>query len=816
MRNHFESIGTAKQLARTATGISLKTPTEDLQVTVLAENVVRVTMRKQAQSGAELPSCAVIRHEWPGVSVEIKESPTDISLITTKLHVRISKSPIRVGFYRPDGTLICPDTPNSGMGWTEDGAACFKTLPAGTRFYGFGERTGYLDKRGTAMTLWNTDTTLHTPSTDSLYVSIPFFIGFNQGHAYGLFLDSPGKCTFDMGKTSPDEYMFATAGEKLDYYFFAGPEIKDVVQQYAGLTGTMELPPLWALGYHQSRYSYCPQDDVEEVARNFREHDIPCDVIYLDIHYMDGYRVFTFDQDTFPDPSGLIDHLTDMGFKVVTIIDPGVKIDPKYKVYKDGLKKDCFVRLPTGKLFEAEVWPGRVVFPDFLKEKVRTWWASNHKTLFRAGVRGIWNDMNEPSCFDTASKTMDLNALHGEPGMEVKHAAVHNAYANFMNEATHEAFRTLLPGTRPFVITRAGYSGIQRLACVWTGDNASWWEHLLLSIPMCLNLGLSGIPFVGADAGGFQFDTDPELLTRWTQLGTFIPFFRNHSAVDTCRQEPYLLDDPYKSICRGFIKLRYRLIPYIYTMMHEAATSGTPIMRPLVLEFPEDPKTHGIFDQFMLGPSIMVAPVYQPETKCRQVYLPKGEWLDLYTHKVIAGNRYVLGDAPLEKIPVFLREGAIIPMGREMHFVGEQEQTLGIIDICPSRNARSGKFSLYVDDGETEQYRAGHFGFIHISYAATQDGRFSELRISVDTETQNNNYCASLLVGTIRIWDFTQPPVKVSVNGIGVRPVEGKLEHAIRELKKRQGYYLDRNTNQLYVGVHGSSDDVEIEVVWMD
>jgi len=821
MEKSFKSIGVAEQLVRTATGIFLRTQTEELEISVLEDDLVRVTMRKSHPHAmtlpdSEIPSCAVVKRDLPGVNVKITESPLDINIITGKIRVHISRSPVRIGFYQLNGIPVCLDTAASGMGWMKDGPACFKTIPAGTRFYGFGERTGYLDKRGTTMTLWNTDTILHTPSTDSLYVSIPFFIGFCGNYAYGIFLDNPGKCVFDMGKTSSAEYMFQGTGEILDYYFFAGPEIKDVVEQYAKLTGTMELPPLWALGYHQSRYSYSPQDDVEDVARSFREHDIPCDAIYLDIHYMDGCRVFTFDQEAFPDPSGLIARLKSMGFKVVTIIDPGVKIDPKYKIYKDGLKKNCFVKLPDGNLFEAEVWPGQVVFPDFFKEKTRTWWAENHKILFDAGVQGIWNDMNEPSCFSTESGTMDLEALHGELGAEVSHAKIHNAYANYMNEATREAFRTLLPGTRPFMVTRAGYSGIQRLACVWTGDNASWWEHLLMSVPMCLNMGLSGLPFTGADVGGFLYDTDPELLTRWTQLGTFIPFFRNHSAVDTCRQEPYMLDEPYKSICRDFIKLRYRLIPYIYTMMHKAATSGTPIMRPLVFEFPEDPKTHGIFDQFMLGPDIMVAPVYQPETQCRTVYLPDGEWFDLYTGNVITGNRYILAESPLDRIPVFLKEGAVIPMGREMSFVGELQQVLKTIDICPSRNARSGRFSLYVDDGETEQYRAGYFGFVNVSYDIKQDGRFSKLRISVDTETHSKDYSASLPVENIRIWDFTQPPVKVSVNGIGLRPAEGTADNAIGELRTQQGYYLDKRTNQLYVGVHKDSDNIKIEVVWMD
>jgi alpha-glucosidase len=281
MGKSFESIGIAEQLARTATGVILRTQTEELEVTVLEEDLVRVTMRRQSQphatalSNAKIQSYAVVKRNRPGINVDVTESPTDLNIITTKIRVHISKFPIRIGFYQPDGGPICLDTVTSGMGWTEDGVACFKTLPTGTRFYGFGERTGYLDKRGTTMTLWNTDTVLHTPSADSLYVSIPFFIGFDGERAHGVFLDSPGKCTFDMGKTSPGEYMFKTTGETLDYYFFAGPDIRDVVEGYAELTGTMELPPLWALGYHQCRYSYSPQEDVEEVARNFRKHDIP-------------------------------------------------------------------------------------------------------------------------------------------------------------------------------------------------------------------------------------------------------------------------------------------------------------------------------------------------------------------------------------------------------------------------------------------------------------------------------------------------------------------------------------------------------------
>ncbi len=844
LAEHLKPVGAAKACRRDTGGVVLELGDATVEVRIIADDLVRVRMTPAARrdvrcgngAGHARKSFAVTKHDWPEAPVSIEDRPDEVTLTTGAVVVRVTKAPLRIDFFRPDATPICLESPAFGMGWRGPGAGCTKALGPTEHFYGFGERTGYLDKRGSAMTLWNTDVNPHTPATDSMYVSIPFFMGVSGGNAYGILLDSAARCFFDMGKSSPDKYLFATDEKVFDYYLFAGPDAKAILRRYTDLTGRMTLPPLWALGYHQSRFSYHPQEQVEEIARRLRERDVPCDAIYLDIHYMRGFRVFTFDPDEFPDPAGLLKRLADMGFKVVTIIDPGVKVDPDYEVYRDGIDEDCFVTLPGGKTFVASVWPGAVSFPDFAREKARAWWAAQHRVLFDAGVRGVWNDMNEPSCFDTPTKTISGRALHGEPGEEMPHAVVHNAYASLMSEATHQAFRDLLPGVRPFVISRAGHAGIQRHACIWTGDNSSWWEHLMMAVPMCLNLGMSGVSFVGTDVGGFIGDSNPELVTRWTQLGAFTPLFRNHSALGSWSQEPYALGEPYVSICRNYIKLRYRLLPYIYTLMRESSVCGVPAMRAMVLEFPGDEAAPAIFDQFMLGRDILVAPVYQPGAACRKVYLPEGDWVDFHTGEKVRGGRCVVADSPLERIPVFYREGAIVPYGREMRFVGEVPRALEMVDVYPSPAVPVRKFELYVDDGATTDYESGAFGFVDIAYELTHaagsagSGGAGEAEaaagegqvpageaqaadeaavLNVTVRVRDEGYPCALPLGVVRVWGWRARPVKVLVDGEALP----EAESASAVLEGRRAYFMDTRKHHLYVGAHGTPKGVQLSVV---
>ena len=525
-------------------------------------------------------------------------------------------------------------------------------------FYGFGEKTGFLDKRGEKMTMWNTDVYApHNPEIDALYQSIPYFMTVRNGNAHGIFFDNTGKTVFDM-KSSTESYSFSAETGQLDYYVFAGPTPKAVLEQYTEITGKMPLPPKWTLGYHQSRYSYKNEQEVRELVNNFKAKGIPLDAIYLDIHYMDGYRVFTFDEARFPNPKGLLEDLKEAGIHVVPIVDPGVKEDPEYSVYQEGINEDYFCKYIEGNIYYGDVWPGNSAFPDFTNDDVREWWGEKHKFYTDLGVEGIWNDMNEPAVFNE-TKTMDVKVMHDNNGDPKTHRQLHNVYGFLMGEATYEGMKKELDGNRPFLLTRAGYAGVQRYASVWTGDNRSFWEHLQMALPMCMNLGISGVPFSGPDVGGFAHDSNGELLARWTQFGTFTPYFRNHSVLESIHQEPWSFGEEYEQVIKEAIQERYVWLPYLYTLFQEASVTGMPVMRALLLEYPDDKNVFNLSDQFMIGSDIIVAPILTPDTNYRVVYLPEGNWINHSTEEVLEGNQHILAYAPIDTIPIFIKEGSI-------------------------------------------------------------------------------------------------------------------------------------------------------------
>ncbi|HCX70642.1 MAG TPA: alpha-glucosidase [Firmicutes bacterium] len=728
-------------------------------------------------------SRAVIYSGAQDLQIAVTDLGDRVELASDKLRVVVTKNPLRVDYFNSNSIA------SGSVGWLGLGAVCRNIIKADEHFYAFGEKTGYLDKRGQRLEMWNTDVNPYLQSTDCLYMSIPFYIAHSKAGAYGVFLDSPGRTVFDVGQTEPEILSMATRERRLNYYFFAGPRLEDVIEQYTRLTGRMALPPLWSLGYHQSRYSYSPQAQVEKVAARLRENEIPCDAIHLDIHYMDGFRVFTFSPKHFPDPHALCQKLNKMGFKAVSIVDPGVKIDEEYGPYLRGMAGNHFVREADGQPVTVEVWPGEVHLPDFFREETREWWSEEHAVLFDAGISGIWNDMNEPAAFDTPDKTLPHDALHGNVFEEVRHELVHNLYANRMAEASVMAFQMYKPGERPFVISRAGYSGIQRYACTWTGDNSSWWEHLEMAIPMCLNLGLSGQPFCGSDIGGFLFNSNPELVTRWTQLGVFMPLFRNHSAIGTSAQEPFVLPEPFLAICREAIRFRYRLLPYFYTLMYRASLTGCPVMRPLVLDYPQDERVHRLFDQFLFGDSVMVAPVTKPGDVCRHVYLPEGVWLDYLGGRVWQGPVDIVADAPLERIPIFLKSGTILPLAPVMNHTGEQDPTIEYLDIFPG-DTSVGAFDLYYDDGRTLRYQQGESAIWHFDFQS------NGTRLSVRA-AKSGPYDKPLPVRVLRCFAQGTPPVSVSVNGNAVAP--GATPESVMT---GRFWYFDVERGCLLIGVH--------------
>jgi alpha-glucosidase len=706
--NKFISVGNVKSVAKTENTLDFVCEHGRVRVAVLNDNIVRVRATPAVDFSPDF-SYAVAKQNWAKIKPAIRDGKNAVTITTKKLVVTISKSPLRIEFAKPDGTVLNRDD-SRGMGWEDAKCRSYRELAQDEMFFGCGEKTGQMNKRGQSFGFWNTDSLGHTYLTGEIYVSIPFLI---STRGYGIFWDNSHRTFFNLGHGDESRYFLEADAGEINYYFFAG-DVKDVVRSYTELTGRMWLPPRWALGYHQCRWSYNSAEEVLDLAKNFRQRKIPCDAIYCDIDYMDGFRVFTWHPKNFPKPREMVAKLEKLGFKLVTIVDPGVKNDDGYIVCRDGKEKGMFVKKPDGSWFTGNVWPGECVFPDFTSPRVREWWADMHKDFLDVGMGGIWNDMNEPAVWGYPGGTMPNEILHEYDGLWQSHARAHNVYGLNMARSCHDAQRKHRPDQRPFLITRSAYAGIQRYAMVWTGDNQSFWEQLAVSIPECINLSLSGVAFCGPDVGGFGSDCTGELLARWTQAGAFFPFFRNHTAQGTRRQEPWTFGRQIENVCREAIALRYRLLPYFYNLFHEAAHDGTPIMRPLFWEFPDDPHGYAVDDQFLLGPSLLVAPVIKPGATQRAVYLPAGaDWYEFGTDRLHSGGQFVTADAPLDKIPLYVRAGSIIPMTKPVEHTGEKVDEI-ILAVYPGKKTTG---YLYEDDGASFDYERGAYSLTHFTWA---------------------------------------------------------------------------------------------------
>ncbi len=686
------------------------------RIQVLTPELIRVRATADAEFGPD-ESWAVVETDWPTPAVNVEETARALSLVTERLRLEIGKQPLRLRFYDAQGCLLSADEETRGLGWQDGAPVAHFVLPDNEHILGLGEKVGPLDKRDHKWEMWNTDAhPRHLPTMDPLYESFPVYLGLRPGLGYARFFDNTWRSHFDFGYSEPGVFRYNAAGGELNYYFIYGPDPAAILARYTGLTGRMPMPPRWALGHQQCRWSYYPEAKVREVTEKLRAHRLPTDVIYLDIDYMDGYRVFTWDKERFPNPKKLIADLRAQGFRTITIIDPGVKQDEKYAVYKEGVKRGYFCKKPDGSLFVGPVWPGDAVFPDFTHPDVRRWWGDLHRMLLDVGVAGVWTDMNEPAVFGGVGWTMDEDVLHYDHGHQTPHSKSHNVYGFLMARATREGLERLRPHERPFVITRAAYAGIQRYAAVWMGDNSSWWEHLWLAMPMCLSVGLAGQPFVGVDIGGFSDDCTPELYARWVQLGAFTPFCRTHAALGTRDQEPYAFGPEVERIARKYLELRYRLLPYTYTLFWEASQTGAPIMRPLAYAYPNDPATYEVSDQFLWGDAFLVAPIYQENVTHRAVYLPAGRWMDYWTEKVHEGPAWIVAEAPLDTLPLYVRAGSIVPTGPAMQHTDEKPLDPLTLEVY---GGDDGHFTLYEDDGLTTAYQEGDWATTAMVYEET-------------------------------------------------------------------------------------------------
>ncbi|WP_415282721.1 glycoside hydrolase family 31 protein [Clostridium perfringens] len=639
----------------------------------------------------------------------VEEDSNFVIIKGTKVLTFVDKNTTEISFKDLDGNIINEDFQPSFK--DEKGNVYISKVNDCLAYYGLGEKGGDLNKKGCYTENFNTD----DPETDddsiTYYKTIPFYVALKEEATYGIFFDNSFRSYFDMGKERGDRIFFGAIGGQIQYYFIPGENIKEVVKNYTALTGRMEMPPLWSLGYQQCRFSYFSQEEVRELVKTFEEKDIPLDVVYLDIDYMDGFRVMTFKTPNFDDAAGLINDLKEKGIRTITIIDPGVKVDEEYDVFKRGKEGNHFTKKLDGEIFIGAVWPGDSAFPDFSNKDCREWWKSElKKFISEHGMDGIWNDMNEPCVFNNDHKTMLETCLHNSDNGVIEHKEFHNRYGFEMSRCSKEAQEELHPNERGFSMTRATYAGGQRYSSVWTGDNMSLWSQMRMSISMNANLGISGFSFVGNDVSGFGLDSSEELFIRWMEMGPFIPIFRNHSNMYTRRQEPWAFGPRAEKIAKKSIELRYELLPYIYDLYYISHKEGLPIFRPMIMEYEKDMNLLNMREQFMLGENMIVAPVLYEGERSKTVYLPKGSWFNYFTREKLQGGKWYKLPCELDEILVFVKEGAIIPTYNKK-FRNVKERPKNILLKVFGENAKG---FHYNDDGHTMEYLEGKYTYMDI------------------------------------------------------------------------------------------------------
>ncbi|XZI41465.1 glycoside hydrolase family 31 protein [Clostridium perfringens] len=639
----------------------------------------------------------------------VEEDSNFLVIKGKKVLTFVDKNTTEISFRDLEGNIINEDFQPSFK--DEKGNVYISKVNDCLAYYGLGEKGGDLNKKGSYTENFNTD----DPETDddsvTYYKTIPFYVALKEEATYGIFFDNSFRSYFDMGKEMGDRIFFGAIGGQIQYYFIPGENIKEVVKNYTALTGRMEMPPLWSLGYQQCRFSYFSQEEVRELVKTFEEKDIPLDVVYLDIDYMDGFRVMTFKTPNFDDAAGLISDLKEKGIRTITIIDPGVKVDEEYLVFKRGKEGNHFTKKLDGEIFIGAVWPGDSAFPDFSNNDCREWWKSElKKFISEHGMDGIWNDMNEPCVFNNDHKTMLESCLHNSDNGVIEHKEFHNRYGFEMSRCSKEAQEELHPNERGFSMTRATYAGGQRYSSVWTGDNMSLWSQMRMSISMNANLGISGFSFVGNDVSGFGLDSSEELFIRWMEMGPFIPIFRNHSNMYTRRQEPWAFGPRAEKIAKKSIELRYELLPYIYDLYYISHKEGLPIFRPMIMEYEKDMNLLNIREQFMLGENMLVAPVLYEGERSKAVYLPKGSWFNYFTMEKLQGGKWYKLPCELDEILVFVKEGSIIPTYNKK-FRNVKERPNNILLKVFGENAKG---FHYNDDGHTMEYLEGKYTYMDI------------------------------------------------------------------------------------------------------
>ncbi len=701
-----EQVGSVKSMKEQTGGYSFDLSNATAQLTVYNATTIRVRVTRN------LPLSDLsyaIDELTPKERFKNKiENVDGVELYTDSLKVVIHKNPFRVSFYNKAEEMINADEDALGISWYGNQVSCYKKLNSDEKFIGLGEKTGGVNRRGNFFQHWNSDVPAYATNADPLYSTIPFFIGLHHHVMYGIFFDNTNKSYFNFGGGADEElYHFGADDGEMNYYFFGASSVENIIKDYTALTGRTPMPPLWSLGFQQSRWGYDSQEQFLSLAKTFREKKMPCDVLVSDIPYMDNYKVFTWNRNGFANVKGMMNDLKKLGFDMVTIVDPGIKIEPGYKAYEEGLANNHFAKYPGGNVYVGHVWPGRCHFPDFTKPATRAWWGRNFKEAYvDNGIRGFWNDMNEPAAWGREFPNL---IEFGEGSSKATLYQVKNAYGLLMSKSTYEGTKTLMNGQRPFVLTRASYAGIQKYAAQWTGDNVSTDEHMMLGFRLLNSMGVSGVPYVGMDIGGFMGNPSPELFIRWLSLAVYSPLFRNHTHIGYNYREPWLFGEFNTNTIRGILEQRYKILPYLYSAFYEAHTTGLPINRMLPISYPSDEQVYNdkFQNQYLFGQQIMVCPV-ESNKQTTEVYFPgKGNWYRLSNDQIFVGGMSTFVAAPITDPPVFVREGAIVPMQSVVQ--NTKEKGDGILYLHVWKGTVENSFVYYEDDGETYNYEQGNY-----------------------------------------------------------------------------------------------------------
>ena len=751
------------------------------RVETLNPDLVRVRLNPQGALST-VESGAVVANGLTAPGATITDTGAGVILSIPLAIVSITKNPFGVVVLRPDMSVVSADVP-SGINWDNRTGALYneKIADPNEAFFGLGERGGPINRRGRTFLMHNVDSSGYGEFTDPLYISIPFYYGILNGNAYGIFFDNPADPFFDMDSEQTNTVVFGAASGELNYYIMTGPEPSRVASTYGHLTGFNSLPPKWSIGYHQSRYGYKSQVQLTTVANQFRSLQIPCDALWMDIDYMNNLDMFTWDPVNFPAPLQLNQDLDALGFKRVNIMEPLMQTsDP---LWSFGDQSGYFVQNPDGTSLVTSIWYGDISFLDFTKSAAVSWYEQSLAGFLSAGANGVWADLNEPAENFMPQATYNFN---GNPHTDLQ---ARNIYALTELSVVNQVQTTIHPNDRPWAISRSGYSGIQRYAANWSGDTLSSFDSLRVSLEMSISMGFSGQNFFGHDIGGFLGSPPAELYIRWLEFGSYLPLFRTHSTNTSAPREPWSFGDPYTGIARNVIDQRYKLLPYVYSLFEAASTTGAPVVGPLPFYFPGDPLTFSEDQSFLLGPSLLVAPIVTQGAVGRTVYLPQGtSWFDYYSDTYYSGGSTVTVAATLDTIPVFVRAGSIVPSGPVMQYVTDPTAVpMLTLDVYPGPDSN---FVLYEDDGESLAYTLG----------AAQQTLLSLTSPNGWTVVTMTRYGGAFQTPNRPIWLYFHAvpasPSQVYVNQIPLNP-----SASVSALNASPGWYYSASDQRLVVRI---------------